>query len=67
MLALKLPGWLHLPMRRRKSVAAATDDPAAFGAELGLDLSLAPRPEAPPRTLPRSAEELRELRRRCAR
>lgn len=61
MAALKLPGWLQ-PWRRRR--ATSIDDPAAFGAELGLDLSLAAQPVVPPRTLPRSAEELRAARER---
>lgn len=62
MAALKLPGWMQPLVRRRK--ASAVDDLAAFGAELALDLSLASQPVALPRTLPRSAEEMRAARRR---
>lgn len=65
MAALKLPGWMQPLVRGRK--AASIDDPADFGAELGLDMSLAPKPVAPLRTLPRSAEELQAQRLRRAR
>lgn len=65
MAALKFPAWMQPLVRGRK--AAPTDDPAAFGAELGLEMSLSPQPAPPLRTLPRSDEELEAQRLRRAR
>ena len=55
MAVLKLPGWMQ-PLMRRRHKMPVPDDPAGFGAELGLEMSLASQTVAAARKLQRAAE-----------